>query len=140
MTTAGTPTVQETGDLDEEGELDEIDRPRPTNYFSIPRATERPVEIVGLLEPGNNGLGPQAFGRTNGAFLATLARRIDAPLPSRWTSILLRRALLSRIAAPPGVDPVDWVAARAACSCGWARPMRRECSSSRSIRKGIRRG
>ena len=34
-------------------------------------------------------------------------------MPSRWTSILLRRALLSRIAAPPGVDPVDWVAARA---------------------------
>ena len=46
--------------------------------------------------------------------LAGLMRRLDAPLPSRWTSILLRRALLSRLAAPAGVQPVDWVAERAA--------------------------
>jgi hypothetical protein len=110
--TSASPALQETPGLDEEAELDEMERPRPTNYFSIP-GDPRPVETVGLLEPGNYGLGPQAFGRSNGAFLGTLIQRIDAPLPSRWTSILLRRALLSRIAAPPGVDPVDWVAARA---------------------------
>ena len=40
-------------------------------------------------------------------------RRLNAPLPSRWTSILLRRALLSRVDAPRAIDPVDWVAARA---------------------------
>ena len=40
-------------------------------------------------------------------------RGLDAPLPSRWASILLRRALMSRLAAPAGVDPVDWVAERA---------------------------
>lgn len=114
-TTSNTSTVQESPgpDGEEEDELDEFERPRPTNYFSIPEGRERPVEIVGLLEPGNHGLGPQAFGRSNGAFLATLIQRLDAPLPSRWTSILLRRALLSRVAASPGIDPVDWVAARA---------------------------
>ena len=43
--------------------------------------------------------------RTWPAFWSTRA------LPtSRWTSILLRRALLSRVAAPGGVNPVDWVA------------------------------
>lgn len=110
--TAASPALQETTGLDEEGELDQLERPRPTNYFSIP-GDPRPVDTVGLLQPGNYGFGPQAFGRDNGAFLATLAQRIDAPLPSRWTQILLRRALLSRIAAPPAVDPVDWVAARA---------------------------
>jgi hypothetical protein len=39
--------------------------------------------------------------------------RLDAPLPSRWMTILLRRALLSRVGAPRGIHPVDWVAARA---------------------------
>jgi hypothetical protein len=40
-------------------------------------------------------------------------RRLDAPLPSRWGSILLRRALLSRVPTPYGVNSVDWVAERA---------------------------
>jgi hypothetical protein len=35
-------------------------------------------------------------------------------LASRWASIVLRRALLSRVPAPAGVQPVDWVAERAA--------------------------
>jgi len=111
--TERSPALQESADPDEEDELDEFERPRPTNYFSIPEGEARPVDTVGLLVPGNHGLGPQAFGRTNGGFLITLVQRLDAPLPSRWTSILLRRALLSRIAAPAGVHPVDWVAARA---------------------------
>ena len=103
--------VQETRDLEGE-ELDEMERPRPTNYFAIPEGVARPVDVVGVLEPGNFGLAADGFGRSNGAFLATLMRRLDAPLPSRWTSILLRRALLSRVAAPPAIHPVDWVAAR----------------------------
>ena len=98
-------------DQDEEG-LDEDDL-RPVNYFTIPRGTARPIDVVGLLEPGNFGLGQSAFGTSGGPFLATLMRRLDAPLPSRWASILLRRALLSRLPAPAGIHPVDWVAARA---------------------------
>src|SRR5688500_5078015 len=70
VTTSNTSTVQESPgpDGEDEDELDEFERPRPTNYFSIPEGRERPVEIVGLLEPSNHGLGPQAFGRSNGAF------------------------------------------------------------------------
>lgn len=97
----------------EEVELDRSALPRPTNYFTIPEGAERPIDRIGPLEPGNFGLGPDAFGRGQGPLLATLMRRLDAPLPSRWTSILLRRALLSRVAAPAGVHPVDWVAERA---------------------------
>jgi len=111
----GVPDVPgtEIGDI-EELEIDPLAVPRPTNYFAIPEGAERPVDLVGPLEPGNFGLGPAAFGRGQGPMLATLMRRLDAPLPSRWTSILLRRALLSRAAAPAGVNPVDWVAERAA--------------------------
>ncbi len=101
------------GDV-EEIELDQTALPRPTNYFTIPQGSARPTELVGPLEPGNFGLGPDAFGRGNGPLWAALMRRLDAPLPSRWTSILLRRALLSRVAAPAGVEPVDWAAERAA--------------------------
>ena len=101
------------GDV-EEVELDPTALPRPTNYFTIPEGAARPVDLVGPLEPGNFGLGAEAFARSRGPFLTALMRRLDAPLPSRWTSILLRRALLSRAAPPVGVDPVDWAAERAA--------------------------
>lgn len=102
--------------LPELGEGEEVPPPvdlQPVNYFSIPDGQARPVDVVGVLEPGNFGLGRDAFGPTGGALLAQVMRRLDAPLPSRWTSILLRRALLSRVAAPAGVNPVDWVAERA---------------------------
>jgi hypothetical protein len=87
--------------------------PRPSNYFTVPQGSTRPVDMIGPLEPGNFGLGSEAFGRTNGVLLRGLMRRLDAPLPSRWTSILLRRALLSHVPAPAGLQPVDWVAERA---------------------------
>ena len=97
-------------DVEDVEDLEDI---RPINYFSIPEGAERPVNMVGVLEPGNFGLGATAFGNAGGAYLATLMNRLDAPLPSRWTTILLRRALLSRVAAPAGIHPVDWAAARA---------------------------
>jgi hypothetical protein len=100
------------GDV-EQVALDQAVIVRPLNYFTVPEGAERPVDPVGPLEPGNFGLAPDAFGAGNGFVHARLMRQLDAPLPSRWASILLRRALLSRLSAPAGVDPVDWVAERA---------------------------
>ncbi|HEX4736484.1 MAG TPA: hypothetical protein VH331_02875 [Allosphingosinicella sp.] len=80
--------------------------------IEIPDFARRPTDVVGPLTPMNWGLGQDEFGNANGIFLASLMRRLDAPLPSRWESMLLRRALLSRIQAPAGVNPVDWVAER----------------------------
>jgi hypothetical protein len=87
--------------------------PRPSNYFTVPEGRARPIDMVGPLEAGNFGLGAEAFGPTNGVLLRGLMRRLAAPLPSRWASILLRRALLSRVPVPAGLAPVDWVAERA---------------------------
>jgi hypothetical protein len=98
----------------EEVALDQMLGPRPSNYFSIPQGSERPIGQVGMLGPGNFGMAPAAFGPDSGGRSAALMRALDAPLPSRWTSILLRRALLSRLDAPAGIDPVNWVAERAA--------------------------
>jgi len=84
-----------------------------TPQTEIPEASRRPTNVVGFLKPDNWGLGPTEFGGANGVFLSSLMRRLDAPLPSRWTQILLRRALLSEIPAPQGLNEVDWVAERA---------------------------
>jgi hypothetical protein len=109
--------VRESAEPDEDEEeieeLDPLEQRRPVNYFSVPEGAARPVNPVGPLGPGGFGLAAGAFGRSDGVFLSRLMDRLDAPVASRWTSILLRRALLSRVPAPPRVHPVDWVAHRA---------------------------
>jgi hypothetical protein len=93
-------------------DLDALAIPQP-KAIEIPDSARRSTAIVGVLDESHWGLGESAFGTANGRFLSTLMRRLDAPLPSRWTSILLRRALLSQVRAPAYVSPVDWVAERA---------------------------
>ncbi|SFR81970.1 hypothetical protein [Sphingomonas jatrophae] len=80
--------------------------------YDLPEHARRPADHVGLFS-GPPGLGYAAFGRADGRFLATLMRRMDAPLASRWASILLRRALLTDAPTPRGVSAPDWVAERA---------------------------
>ncbi len=81
--------------------------------IEIPDGARRPLDYVGPLGPADTGLAADAFGTANGRYLSSLMRRLDAPLPSRWASILLRRALLSNVRTPVGVQPADWVAERA---------------------------
>lgn len=79
----------------------------------LPDAARRSIDIVGPLTDENGGLGEGAFARANGTFLVRLMRRMDAPVASRWGSILLRRALLTRVPTPLEVEPTDWIAERA---------------------------
>lgn len=72
-----------------------------------------PGAPIGTLGPGNGGLALTAFAGSNGRFVAALAARIDRPLVSRWATIMVSRALLSRAPTPAGVNDGDWVAARA---------------------------
>ena len=103
-----TPTGDElAGDELPEGEEEEEEA------LELPDAARRPIEIVGPLTDEIGGLGQDAFGRAHGVFLTRLMRRIDAPVASRWGSILLRRALLTRVPTPAEVEPTDWIAARA---------------------------
>jgi hypothetical protein len=95
-------------------DLRELRPTRPTYTLDVPDDLKRPVDVVGVLDQANWGLGPNSFGTARGAYLASLMRELEAPLPSRWQSMLLRRALMSRVPAPATVDPVDWVAQRAA--------------------------
>lgn len=81
--------------------------------YDLPPEARRDARRVGVLSVDEGSLGEQAWGGTDGQFLARLMRSMHAPVASRWASILLRRALLSRTAAPRGVDGADWTAERA---------------------------
>jgi len=75
----------------------------------MPDAARRSIDRVGPFA----GFGEQAWGTSDGRFLSTLMRRLDVPLASRWASITLRRALLTRVGTPDHVSAPDWVAERA---------------------------
>lgn len=78
----------------------------------LPEGARRPIESVGVLDRGASGFGYDAFGTANGRMLTTLMARLDAPIASRWVEIVLRRALLTRVATPAGVAAPDWIAER----------------------------
>lgn len=82
--------------------------------LDLPPEERRSLDRVGLMTAAEGGLPVTAFGKTDGGFLNTLLNRTDAPLASRWVSILLRRTLLSQSDIPAGADGADWVAERAA--------------------------
>lgn len=79
----------------------------------LPPSARRSTATIGVLEPEDGGMGLDAFGRSNGIYLSYLMRNLHAPIASRWTSILLRRALISKVNTPAGVNGADWAAERA---------------------------
>ena len=78
----------------------------------IPEFARRSTEHVGFLRPDVTGVPADGFGNTAGRYLTTLMARLDAPVASRWVSMLLRRVLTTDLQTPGGVDPSDWVAER----------------------------
>jgi hypothetical protein len=116
-TPSAVPAAGPDGEAVEESSEDDLDDILPIDLISsgieLPDHARRPTDCVGPLTPGTWGFAENAFGAANGRFLTGLMGRLDAPLPSRWTSILLRRLLLSRLAPATRVAEVDWVAERA---------------------------
>ena len=96
--------------IGEDEEIVLIEVPPPVE---MPPGARRSPHFVGTLDDATGGFPGSAFGQEHGKFLQTLMRRTDAPLPSRWAHVAMRRALLSRTSTPRGVHPVDWVAERA---------------------------
>ncbi|MEI9851683.1 MAG: hypothetical protein WDN24_13500 [Sphingomonas sp.] len=81
--------------------------------YEIPEYARRSLGRIGVYAAGNDPFPADAFGRADGRFLATLMRRLDAPVASRWMSIALRRALLSPTRTPANVNGADYAAERA---------------------------
>ena len=114
-------------------DLETLQALEPPKLHDIPDFARQPTDMVGVIGPDQWGFAPDAFARSNGRFVSSLMRRLDAPLPSRWTSILLRRALLSRSCRRRRWSIRSTGSPSApGCCCGWARPMPRGCWSSRS--------
>ena len=87
--------------------------PPPPPPIEYPAHARRDPWAVGQLDPLQVGLGDNPWGGASGTFLSILMRRMDTPIASRWAHMALRDALLAKIRAPRGVNPVDWVAERA---------------------------
>ena len=81
--------------------------------YDLPDFAKRSLAQVGPSSPASDGLPANAFGRADGGFLQALMRRLEAPVASRWLSIALRRALLSRVDTPAGLNGADFAAERA---------------------------
>ncbi|MBY0283844.1 MAG: hypothetical protein K2W81_07755 [Sphingomonas sp.] len=81
--------------------------------YELPSYARRSLDRVGIIGAADGGLPANGFGTTQGRFLEVLMGRLNAPLPSRWLSIALRRTLASQLDTPVGVNGADFAAERA---------------------------
>ncbi|MXO57210.1 hypothetical protein GRI36_09980 [Altererythrobacter gangjinensis] len=103
------PTLDELENLDAD-ELDELLGLKPK--FDIPPASRRSMERVGVLAASEGGLPSQALARQPASIVRASLGGIKGPMVSRWGHIMLRRALVSRLAAPEGMNPVEFATLR----------------------------
>ena len=92
-------------------ELDELLGLKPR--FDIPPAARRSMERVGVLGADEGGLQSRSLARQPAALVRAALAGTTKPMISRWGHILLRRALASRLAAPEGMNPVEFATLRA---------------------------
>lgn len=81
--------------------------------YELPDYARRSLDRVGAVGAEAGGVAADGFGTSDGRFLTTLMRRTGTPIASRWLSIVLRRALLSRVDTPANVNGADFAAERA---------------------------
>jgi len=96
--------------------------------YELPEFAKHSLDRVGAFAAGNAAFPADSFGRTDGRFLQVLMRRMDAPIASRWASIVLRRALMSPLDTPANVNGADFAADRA-----WALLRMGEANAARAV-------
>ena len=79
----------------------------------LPAHVRRSTANVGVLGADDGDMGAGAFQGTRGSYLKHLMRSLPAPVASRWASITLRRALMSRVNTPADINGADFAAERA---------------------------
>jgi hypothetical protein len=79
----------------------------------LPAQARRSTAQVGVLAADDGDMGAAAFGASNGPYLSYLLKSVQAPIASRWASISLRRALLSRVDTPAATSGSTFAADRA---------------------------
>lgn len=92
-------------------ELDQLLGLRPKT--DIPPGAQRALTRVGVLAVDEGGLPPVALANQSDKLVRAVLNGTQGQMVSRWGHILLRRALASRMAAPLGMDPIEFAALRA---------------------------
>jgi len=80
----------------------------------IPPGARRAVRQVGVVGQEEGGLPAGSLAGQPAPLVRAALAGLRDPLVSRWGHILLRRALASRLEAPRGMDPVNFITLRAA--------------------------
>lgn len=91
-------------------ELDQLLGLKPKT--DIPPGAQRALTRVGVLAADEGGLPPSALANQSDKLVRAVVSGTQGPMVSRWGHILLRRALASRLAAPLGMDPVEFASLR----------------------------
>ncbi len=111
ISTAKLPSIAELEEMTPE-EFDEVLGLKPTS--DMPAAARRSAKHIGVLAEYEGGLPAGSFAGQNDSLVRAVLSGNKGRLVSRWGHILLRRALASRLDAPGGMSPGDFVALRAA--------------------------
>ncbi|SFF82249.1 hypothetical protein SAMN05518801_1022 [Novosphingobium sp. CF614] len=118
---AAAPDGEEEGKLKRVPSLDELAKMSPDDFeailggdvvFDTPPQARRSMESAGLLDESEGGLRADSLAGQNGKLIALALSANKGTLVSRWGHILLRRALASRLQAPQGMSPEDFLALR----------------------------
>ncbi|XUU59740.1 hypothetical protein ACRAQ6_09165 [Erythrobacter sp. HA6-11] len=104
------PSIEELEAMSSD-ELDQLLGLTPS--YDIPPAARRGMGQVGVIDASEGGLPTAGLARQPASLVRAILNGTDGPLVSRWGHILMRRALASRLAAPAGMNPVEFAALRA---------------------------
>lgn len=80
----------------------------------MPAGARRALKQNGLIDASEGGLTAWSLAGQNPSLVSAAITGNKGQMVSRWGHILLRRALVSRLDAPAGILPADFVAMRAA--------------------------
>ncbi|MEL7444904.1 MAG: hypothetical protein AAGK02_03725 [Pseudomonadota bacterium] len=126
------PSLEELEDMSTD-DLDDLLGLKPR--FDIPPAARRALSQVGVLSVSEGGFVASSFARQPVSLVRAALSGTKGPLVSRWGHILLRRTLVSRLAAPAGMSPVEFAALRAEVLNGLG-----EFAAARSIAQDVDTG
>ncbi|MCZ8370478.1 MAG: hypothetical protein O9293_11025 [Porphyrobacter sp.] len=103
------PSLEELENMSTE-ELDQLLGLKPKS--DIPAGAQRSLTRIGVLALDEGGLPPAALANQSDKLVRAVLDGTNGPMVSRWGHILMRRALASRLAAPLGMDPIEFAALR----------------------------
>lgn len=92
-------------------EVDELFGLKPK--YDIPPGAQRALTRVGVLSLDEGGLPPVSLANQPAPLVRAALSGTQGALVSRWGHILLRRALVSRLVPPQGMEPAEFAALRA---------------------------